>query len=156
MLNEINSEPTGGLLLMSRGHFIHEFMAFYISNILRSPSVVAIFLNFPKDEAEYIVSNLTPWGKTRCKIIEAEATKKRSKIYCQGGVFFLTTRVFVIDVLQLAVTPSMITHMVFYRADTAKTIYSRDVWAATMIKSENKNCCILGLCESLDKVAIEG
>jgi hypothetical protein len=63
---------------------------------------------------------------------------KRTGLYVSGGIFAVSNVIMVMDLLQRAVSPSIITNLVVNDAEQVDSVLNDEAWITTMIRKENK------------------
>jgi len=101
---------------------------------------LTLLLNFKKEEVPAINEQLDAlkFGKYRIRQITNETTAKRSMLYISGGVYTITNVILVMDLLQQAISPSIITTVIYSDAEKIDNVLNDEAWIATMIRRDNK------------------
>jgi len=101
---------------------------------------LTLLLNFKKEEVPAINEHLNALkiGKHKIHPITNETTTKRSMLYISGGIYTITNVILVMDLLQQAISPTIITTIIFNEAEKIDNVLSDEAWIATMIRRDNK------------------
>ena len=117
-------------------------------------SSLILLLNFDSKEIELINQELLVLRKDKLQIYEIsnETSVKRSSLYLKGnsptrfsltlmqigGIIAVSNVILVLDLLQKAISPSIVTKLVINKADRINGFLDKEAWITTIIKRENK------------------
>jgi hypothetical protein len=99
-----------------------------------------LLLNFNKEEIPLINAEIkeNKFGDFEVHQITNETTQKRSMMYLSSGVFSISNVILILDLLQKAISPSIITAIIINKAEKVESILDEEAWITTMIRRENK------------------
>ncbi|QLG71812.1 hypothetical protein HG535_0C01610 [Zygotorulaspora mrakii] len=83
-----------------------------------------------------------------------QTLEKRKKLYSSGGIFSITSRILIVDLLSGIVHPSKITGMVILNVDTLK-MYSNETFILEIYRSKNKWGFIKAFSEAPESFVME-
>ncbi len=118
---------------------VPEMMAKLISRYSKAKdNSLTLILNLKKEEILPINEQLVLLGTDKIHGITNETTAKRTTLYISGGIYAVSNVILVMDLLQRAISPSIITTLIVNEAEGVDSILDDEAWAITMIRKENK------------------
>jgi hypothetical protein len=99
-----------------------------------------LMINFKKEEIPVINEEIKrlELGNFEIKQITKETTQQRSMTYITSGVYSLTNVILVMDLLQKALSGSIVTAIIINKAESIEGIMDQESWITNMIRRENK------------------
>ncbi|XP_076647013.1 DNA repair endonuclease XPF mei-9 isoform X1 [Halictus rubicundus] len=136
MLLEILHED--GLVVAAKGLGVETVFV----NILRAyidPGNLVIVLGTMSHDEQYFIDRLKKLGiKQLPRVITAEChSDERSLMYLEGGAFFISGRIFVVDLLKNRVPLNLITGILVYRAHNILRSY-QEAFSLRLYRQKNK------------------
>jgi DNA excision repair protein ERCC-4 len=129
-----------GLLVLARGLGVQRLLAYFI-RLYSSPKSLVLCLNV-SDEIPLFTQLVLALGLDRKylpKVLDAKSsTTEREQLYRQGGCFFVTSRVLVIDLLNKKIDAKMVTGLLVYDAHRV-TETSIEAFIIRLFREENRN-----------------
>lgn len=143
---------TDCLVIASRGIGIEQLMVRLCRTYSDDTSLVIVIGTTPEDDMYFrnqlVDEKNVPYGKLPERITaESSNLKKRSEIYLQGGVLFVTERILVVDLLSHRVPINLVTGIIVYRAHR---VYNDCLMSfiLRLYRSENKKGFIKALSQN--------
>ncbi|CAK9299744.1 unnamed protein product [Gordionus sp. m RMFG-2023] len=127
-----------GLLILAKGLGINRIFLNFLKLYLDHENLV-IILNSSHLDVEYFIDKLKEDGEMFLpKIINNEtSSQKRSAIYLEGGVLFVSTRIFIVDMLTEIILIPSITGILVYNAHKIAG-KCQEVFALKIFRETNK------------------
>jgi len=147
LLVELTDED--GLLIMAKGLGVDRLLL----NLLRpfcSPETLVFVLNTTEEEQVFITEQITALSTKHPPTAitsETTSTMEREKLYLGGGVFFITTRILVVDMLAKRVPLEYVTGIVVNRAHKIGES-SQEAFILRMFREGNEHGFIKGFSDA--------
>ncbi|BGP43109.1 DNA repair protein RAD16 [Rhodotorula kratochvilovae] len=130
-----NAPPTTGdaLLIMARGLGLRTVITTFLK-IYDMPEKLVLVVNATADEERSFAEEVG----MRLKVIGYEVTDdKRERMYKDGGLFSVTSRILIVDMLKGRIPTSLITGMVVLHAEEVKPT-SQEAFVVRLYRDNNK------------------
>ncbi|XP_014681675.1 PREDICTED: DNA repair endonuclease XPF-like [Priapulus caudatus] len=107
-----------GLVVMARGLGIDRIFTSFLQLYCTDPGMLVLVLNTTSQDEEYFqgkleLADITPLPRSVTSGISIE---ERRKMYTEGGTFFITSRILVVDMLTEKIPIDLVTGILVYRA----------------------------------------
>ncbi|CAH1389674.1 unnamed protein product [Nezara viridula] len=135
MLDVLNGDS---LLIAAKGLSI-EMVILNLIKVYSDPGNLVLVLGATSDEEQFFISELQKMEFTPLpKVISAEvSTSEREKLYLEGGLLFISSRILVVDLLKERVPITMITGFIVMRAH--RILEScQDAFALRLFRQQNQ------------------
>lgn len=116
-------------------------MAQIITGYYKLKDFPLIFLiNFKREEIPVINEEIKSQklGDFEVKQLTKETTQQRSMTYITSGVFAISNVILIMDLLQKALSASIVTAIIINKAESIESILDQEAWITNMIRRENK------------------
>ncbi|CAG8504551.1 10589_t:CDS:10 [Paraglomus brasilianum] len=140
---------TSAFLILARGLGIRRIMC-AVMKLYSRPETLVILLNTPTGEEEYIKEELLGMGVGRpgLRIVNNElSAKERTELYLSGGIFSVTSRIFIVDILTKRISVEKITGIIVNHAERV-TETSTEAFILRIFRQENENGFIKAFSDS--------
>jgi len=154
IISEIAKKNT--LLVLSKGIKSTSLITSILLNFSTDKTnCLILMLNFDPKEAEAINQELkdhNPQKPLSIYMINEEVSTKRTSLYLQGGIFSISTVILTIDLLQKAISPFLITHLIINNAERIDNMLEKTPWITTMIRMENKSMIVVAMSDKAEVI----
>ncbi|CAG8531507.1 8007_t:CDS:10 [Paraglomus occultum] len=140
---------TSALLILARGLGIRRIMC-AVMKLYSGPETLVILLNTPPREEELIKEELLGMGVGRpgLRIVNNElSAKERTDLYLSGGIFSVTSRILIVDILTKRISVEKITGIIVNHAERV-TETSTEAFILRIFRQENENGFIKAFSDS--------
>lgn len=141
-----------GLLILGKGLGIRKIIA-QLLQVYCAPSYLVFIINHSMDSANYILDVLQQRGIDEDKLPKIITTKcsasERQQLYTMtGGVFFITSRILIVDLLNKRIDPKIITGFVICNAHSV-TETSIEAFIIRVFRQANREGFVKAFSESV-------
>ncbi|KAF3793006.1 DNA repair endonuclease [Nymphaea thermarum] len=117
IVSELLEDENGGLVILSSGLGLHRIVSSLL--LLHSPSQGSVFVLSASDSQKSAIKNeliLNSPSPNFAEIAFDSSSQHRRELYSEGGIFFITTRVLIVDMLNSRAPMSRVAGIVILNA----------------------------------------
>ena len=137
-----------GLLIIASGLGVDRIILKAIETFCRPENLVLVLNSYP-EEQEFLINELSSHGVLHLPTIITSdvSSHERSNLYLRGGVFFVTSRILVVDMLTKRIPIEFITGILVHRAHKVGQS-SQESFILRMFRESNSEGFIKGFSDS--------